>query len=270
MASYAIGDIQGCYQSFRKLLNKIDFIPTQDKLLLAGDLINRGSQSLETMHFILENQSSIQVVLGNHDLHFLAVAKECHQGSRKDTFRQILQSNLKQDIIEWLSKQPLAYYDGLFDTLVVHAGLYPHWSVQQAIDYSLEVSNVLQSTNAEQFLKAMYGNLPELWSEDLTGNERLRFITNSLTRMRYCHQDGRLDMIAKFAPADNNSDLLPWYQINNPHFQGKIIFGHWAALQGQCPVKRLSAIDTGCVWGGQLTALRLDDGQLIQVNSVEN
>lgn len=268
MATYAIGDIQGCYQSFRKLLNKINFNPANDKLLLAGDMINRGSSSLKTMTFILEHKSSIQCVLGNHDLHFLAVANHCQKLNPKDTFTDILQSNLRDEIVYWLSLQPLAVYNSSFDTLMVHAGLPFNWSKRNALDYSREVSDVLQSPAAFQFYMSMYGNQPDYWSNSFAGVARLRFITNAFTRMRYCYRDGRLELKVKSAPTKQNGELIPWFELENKKYDGNIIFGHWASLQGRCPNPNIDALDTGCVWGGKLTALRLDDKKKFQVKSV--
>ena len=269
MSTYAIGDIQGCYQSLRKLLNKIRFNPCKDRLILAGDLINRGPQSLETMEFILQHQTSIYCVLGNHDLHFLAVANYCKSPNSKDTFNDILQSNLRDRIAVWLSKQPLAIYHKPSNSLISHAGLPFNWSVKQALGYSREVSQVLQSAARYQFYVSMYGNKPNSWNEDLKGVDRLRYITNAFTRMRYCDSSGQLDLMVKSSPENQSSELLPWFELANSQLKGHIIFGHWASLQGKSHYPNIHPIDTGCVWGGQLTAIRLEDFKRTFVNSIE-
>jgi bis(5'-nucleosyl)-tetraphosphatase (symmetrical) len=268
MATYAIGDIQGCYQSLRKLLNKIGFRPGHDRLLLAGDLINRGPQSLETMQFVLQNQDSIQCVLGNHDLHYLAVANHCQTPRKSDTFQDILNSAINDEICYWLSRQPLAHFEPEFNALLVHAGLPNTWSIKEVLSRSNEVSKTLQSAARYQFYVSMYGNQPDQWSDSLAGVDRLRFITNALTRMRYCRSDGRLELTDKSAPKNPADTLVPWFEFNNSNFDGKILFGHWAALQGVCERPRHFALDTGCVWGGQLTALRLNDVKRFTVNAV--
>jgi len=265
MPTYVIGDIQGCYQSFIKLLKKIQFDPNNDQLILAGDMVNRGPDSLATMMYVLENQNNIRSVLGNHDLHFLAVEHQCQTLGKNDTFDDILQSSEKHSIVEWLSQQSLVLYQTDFDTLIVHAGLPFNWSQQMALDYSNEVSTVIQSTSASQFYAAMYGNQPDLWNDNLKGMDRLRFITNALTRMRYCFTDGRLELQTKLPPTEKPSDLIPWFELENKLFTGNIVFGHWASLQGECAKPNINAIDTGCVWGGKLTALRLEDNQRFQV-----
>lgn len=269
MATYAIGDIQGCYQSFRQLLKEIQFDPLSDRLWLAGDMINRGPDSLATMQFLLEHQQQIQCVLGNHDLHFLAVAYECREKNPKDTFDDILNSNLKDEIVSWLTKQPLVHFDSALQTLMVHAGLPFQWSKNDALKYALEVSNKIQSASCNQFYLSMYGDQPDSWKDDLQGTERLRYITNTFTRMRYCQADGRLELDEKSTPGDQNSHLYPWFELENKRYNGDIVFGHWASLQGQCSYPKIHALDTGCVWGGYLTALRLEDKKRFKVKSVE-
>ncbi|MBV1910927.1 MAG: symmetrical bis(5'-nucleosyl)-tetraphosphatase [Kangiellaceae bacterium] len=259
MSTYVIGDIQGCYQSFRNLLNKIKFSTYSDHLVLAGDLINRGPQSLETMEYVLSNRTSIRCVLGNHDLHFLAVAQHCKESNSKDTFDDILDSNFLDQIVTWFSNQPLAIYLRQFNTLISHAGIPPNWSVNQAVKYSSEVSQVLQSSARYQFFVSMYGNQPDKWSDSLLGLDRLRYITNAFTRMRFIQHDGRLELNVKTAPDKQNSDLIPWFKSKHLQKDSHVAFGHWASLQGRSRLANIHALDTGCVWGGELTALRLDD-----------
>ncbi len=268
MSTYVIGDIQGCYQSFRKLLNKIKFNPNRDRLYLAGDLINRGPESLATMDYVLRYQKAIHCVLGNHDLHFLAVAHHCQNPHPKDTFNDILESRRKDAIIQWLSRQPLAIHLKKFNTLIVHAGILPGWSVEQALDYAAEVSEVLQSAARYQFYLAMYGNQPEAWQSHYQGTKRLRFITNVLTRMRYCHADGRVQLQAKGPLGQQPDGLVPWFELVHKSLTHQIVFGHWAALQGKTTRPFAQAVDTGCVWGGKLTALRLEDNQRVSIASI--
>ena len=269
MATYAIGDIQGCYQTFRKLITKIDFDPSHDKLWIAGDMINRGPDSLSTMQYIMENQQHIQCVLGNHDLHFLAVANGCQQIHPKDTFSDILNSNMKEDIMDWFSHQPLAYFDPQQNTLMTHAGLPNNWSAKNAVAYSKEVSEYLLSSDKEKFYSEMYGNFPNIWNENLQGVNRLRYITNALTRMRYCHSDGSLELHEKSSPGNQPIELFPWFELENNSHSSNIVFGHWASLKGNCSQAHIYALDTGCVWGGYLTALRLEDKELFQVTATD-
>lgn len=269
MSTYVIGDIQGCYQSFRKLLNKIEFNPNSDQLYLAGDLINRGPESLKTMQYILQHKDSIKCVLGNHDLHFLAVAHHCQPPHHKDSFQDILDSPDRHKIVYWLSQQPLAIHLKSLNSLIAHAGLPFCWSAKQAVEYSAEVSQVLQSSARYQYYVSMYGDQPDLWSKELMGVDRLRCITNAFTRMRFCQQDGRLELRVKCAPGRQPQHLVPWYKLSNSQYHGHIIFGHWAALQGEANQVKRHALDTGCVWGARLTALRLEDFQRISVKSVD-
>jgi len=265
MATYAIGDIQGCYQSFRKLLKKIDFDPKQDQLWLAGDMINRGPDSLKVMSYILENQSSIKCVLGNHDLHFLAVAQGCKSINPKDTFTDILESDSNIEIVKYLSQLPLVITDKDNQWIMAHAGIYPMWSAEKALGLSKEVMTVLQSSNAEQFYQNMYGNIPSIWSDSLAGFDRLRMITNVFTRMRYLDRNLSLELTEKNSLEFKPDHLNPWFNVHNETLQCNVIFGHWASLNGDCPKENLYALDTGCVWGGKLTALRLQDKKWFQV-----
>ncbi len=269
MATYAIGDIQGCYQSFIKLLKKINFDPSHDQLWLAGDMVNRGPNSLKVMAFILDHQDNVRCVLGNHDLHFLAVSHECHAANPKDTFQDILSSDLKYLCMDWLSKQPLALYNRPLHILMIHAGLPSTWSNRDAVRYSNEISEALLSPTADQFYLGMYGNQPDCWNDSLQGIPRLRFITNALTRMRYCYPDGRLELSTKSPPNANNAHLSPWFELENTRYKGDIVFGHWASLKGKVTKKRIFPLDTGCVWGGSLTAMRLEDKRVFSVTPVE-
>ncbi|PCI64046.1 MAG: diadenosine tetraphosphatase [Gammaproteobacteria bacterium] len=270
MATYAIGDIQGCYQSFIKLLNLINFDPNSDQLWLAGDMINRGPESLKVMTYIIENQSAIRCVLGNHDLHFLAVAHGCKSINLKDTFTDILESDSRNEIVKYLSQLPLVITDKDNQWIMAHAGIYPSWSAEKALSLSKEVMEILQSSDANQFYQNMYGNIPSIWEDTLTGFDRLRTITNIFTRMRYLDKNLSLELTEKNALEFKPSHLNPWFEFDNQDFinkpfQTNVIFGHWASLNGQCSKPNHFAVDTGCVWSGKLTALRLHDKKLFQV-----
>ena len=269
MATYAIGDIQGCYQSFQKLLNKIQFDPKADQLWLVGDLINRGLHSLETLRFIYAHQDSIHCVLGNHDLHFLAVESGVKKPSRKDKFKELLNADDRPELVAWLKTQPLVHFDPKLDFAMVHAGIPPQWSLLDALNFGEEVSDRIQSKKALKYFDAMYGNTPTKWSSDLTGKKRLRVITNYLTRMRYCKASGALDLKVTSPVGQQPAKLIPWFNLPREPLGCDLVFGHWASLEGKCPVPGFFALDTGCVWGGRLTALRLEDRTLISVKSAE-
>lgn len=270
MATYAIGDIQGCYQSLQKLLNKIGFNLNHDRLWILGDIINRGPESLKTLQFLYELRQHIQCVLGNHDLHFLAVEAGVREATRKDTFSEILYAPDRHKLVSWLKKQPLFYYDKPLNFAMSHAGIPAFWNIKQASKLSQEVHNCLNSKKAHQFFAAMYGDTPYQWSSDLQGMERLRFITNCFTRMRYCYQDGALDLTQKVPLGQQPTLLRPWFKLpRQKPLTCQFAFGHWASLQGQCEVKGIYALDTGCVWGGELSALRLEDQKLFSVTSAE-
>lgn len=264
MTTYAVGDIQGCYKPLKCLLKQVEFDPAKDKLLCVGDLVNRGPKSLKTLRFLKSLGDSVQVVLGNHDLHLLACAITGSEPRKSDTFDKILNADDKDELIEWLSNQPLIHSEG--DYVIVHAGIAPMWSYDQALALGKEVQDCLQSKKATKYYKKMYGNTPECWNDDLTGMKRLRVITNYFTRMRYCKADGSLNLSAKMAPSDcYNAEFTPWYFMLDKSWKNKkIIFGHWASLMGECPITNVFALDTGCVWGNKMTMLNLDNETLIQ------
>lgn len=269
MATYAIGDIQGCYQSFKKLLKKIRFNDKRDQLWLAGDMINRGPESLKVMQWILRHKANVTAVLGNHDLHFLAVALDIRNASKSDTFSDILTTPDKAAIIDWLLQCPLAHYDKKLNALMIHAGLYPKWTRKKVIKYSQEISDLLQSKKRDVFLKQMYGNSPEKWHNTLEGMKRFRFITNACTRMRLVNEEYCLDLKHKGPIDEFMLDLKPWFLRMKKHPKCDLYFGHWAALNGECGIPNMWALDTGCVWGKTLTAIRLEDTVRFQVNAQE-
>lgn len=269
MATYAIGDIQGCFDALLRLLEKIAYNPDKDTLWFTGDLINRGSKSLETLRFIKDLGPRAITVLGNHDLGMLTVARgaEPFEGHHH-TFGDILAAKDKEDLLSWLEHRPLLYYYAELGYLLVHAGLYPWWNLDFALSLAKEVETVLQGPNKMAFYQHHYGNTPERWQDNLQGYDRLRFIVNAFTRMRFCSLDGTLDLITKESNEHASKDYVPWFELWNknktPH-HFKILFGHWAALKGVCPVPNAFALDTGCVWGNALTAMRLEDKKRFSV-----
>ncbi len=270
MPTYAIGDLQGCYQELLDLLDKINFDNSRDQLWFAGDLVNRGPESLECLRFVKEN--SAVTVLGNHDLYLLAVANGYGVIKKQDTLNEIIDSPDKDELFTWLLQQPLMHRDDELGYVLVHAGLPPQWQVDAAASYAKEVEEVLQSDRANDFFSHMYGNQPDVWSENLADGERLRFIANAFTRIRYCYADGRLDFFKKGTPDITENTLIPWYRTDNRKSLGQpILFGHWASLGVAKNEDFASAsvfpLDTGCVWGRELTAMRLEDKKIFHVAS---
>lgn len=266
MATYAIGDIQGCFAEFQQLLTAIHFSPTADTLWFTGDLVNRGPQSLEVLRFVKSLGDKHQVVLGNHDLHLLALAYGYADKHRGDTLDTVLQAPDSAEIIDWLRHRPLLYYDKQNSFVMTHAGLAPIWTLKEARSLAQEVEAVLRSTTPENFLKHMYGNEPNYWNENLAGVERLRAIVNYFTRMRFCYADGRLDLAYKGEIGGKPTDLIPWFDVKDrANANEKIIFGHWAALGGKTDAPNVYPLDTGCVWGNCLTAMRLEDEKRFSV-----
>ena len=260
MATYAIGDVQGCYTALTCLLEGIHFDRNKDTLWFAGDLINRGPQSLDTLRFIKDLGDAAICVLGNHDLHLIATVLTGKQSKKYDTFDDIIAADDCHELIDWLRRRPIIHHDSDLGYTMVHAGVPPQWSITEAQSLAREVEETLQSDNVNSYLFAMYGNKPECWKEELAGTDRLRVITNYLTRMRFCTKKGVLDLDCKTKPEDAPEKYAPWYSYENRKtINDKIIFGHWAALEGQTNTKNVYALDTGCVWGGKLTAMRLED-----------
>ncbi len=257
MPTFAVGDLQGCFDELQGLLALIQFDPNQDTLWCVGDLVNRGPKSLETLRFLKAMGSRVKVVLGNHDLHLLAVYYGVKISYPDDTLQDILTAPDREELITWLRAQPLIHSGEGY--VMVHAGVCPDWTLEEAIGLAQEVSEVLQSKDIAHFLKAMYGNTPDHWSSDLTGMERLRVITNYLTRMRFCSPTGHLLMDKKMSPLDCSPGYLPWFKAPHRKIIAPIIFGHWSALQGKTHTHNVFALDTGVVWGGPLTAMRLED-----------
>ena len=257
MASYAIGDIQGCYSALQCLLEKIDFNPKHDKIWVAGDLVNRGPQSLECLRLLKSLGDAAICVLGNHDLHLLAIAHGVRTVKSKDTLNDVLTAPDKIELLDWLQQQPLIHHDKEQKALLVHAGI-PHiWSTKQAKKLAREVESILQGSHAGQYFDAMYGDTPHSWSSSLTPPDRLRVITNYLTRMRFCTPSGQLDLKSKGDPEQCPAQFSPWFKLRDPHPKVHIYFGHWAALNGHCEHPDITALDTGCSWGNKLTAVNI-------------
>ncbi len=268
MSTYAIGDIQGCFESLQCLLEKIAFNPQQDRLWLVGDLINRGPDSLATLRFLYSLRDSVEFVLGNHDLHFLAVAHGLRKQGQSDTLNTLLAAPDKQQLIDWLIQGKLLHTDVQLGFTMVHAGIPPQWSLHEAQAHAREVEAALQSRYSRDLLGNMYGNFPNGWKNKLIGIERLRLITNYFTRMRFCTAEGDLELNAKDNVSFSPLGYAPWFShAERKTRNDNIIFGHWAALEGRAlhdnaPMANIYALDTGCVWGGSLTAMRLEDKQL--------
>lgn len=267
MATYVIGDVQGCYSALTNLLNRINFQPSIDKLWFCGDIINRGENSLATLRQIKGLGDSAITVLGNHDLHLLAIYYGQRKIGKKDTIGPILEAEDSDELMHWLRHRPLAHYDAEHDVFLCHAGVYPQWSRAQATALASEVESILQNDDlVNELFTNMYGNHPKTWSEDLKGWDRIRFIINAFTRMRYCTEQGKLDLKAKGAPGSQPVDFVPWYMVpKRPMAKQTILFGHWASLEAESGHPFSIALDSGCVWGGELTAYRLEDRQFFSV-----
>ena len=258
MPVWAIGDLQGCLDPLDRLLDKIHFDPARDRLWFCGDIVNRGPRSLATLRRVKALGDRAIVVLGNHDLHLLAAANGNRKKlRRKDTLDDILAARDREELIEWLRHRPVLHHDRETGYTMVHAGLPPDWDLAEAVAAAGELEDCLRNADFQHFLSAMYGNLPDKWSAGLTGTERLRFITNCFTRLRYCRRDGRLDLGFKGSPENAPADVLPWFRMPGRRSANlNIVFGHWSTL-GTVTDPGVFPLDTGCVWGGRLTALRL-------------
>lgn len=258
MALYAIGDVQGCFDQLRSLLDKIKFDPAHDTLWFTGDLVNRGPRSLETLRFVKGLGDSAVTVLGNHDLHLLAAACGIVEPRGKDTIGEIIEAPDSAELLNWLRHQPLVHFDSNRKLLLVHAGIHPSWDELDAVRAAGEVEVALRNDSAETFLAQMYGNKPRRWRDSLTGIERLRCITNILTRMRYLESDDRLELKFKGSPGQQPENLVPWFESTGRRpLESRIIFGHWSSL-GLVTEGPVVCLDSGCLWGRSLTALRLE------------
>ena len=259
MSTYAIGDIQGCYTELQRLLEHINFDPASDTLWFVGDLVNRGPDSLAVLRFVKSLGKQAISVLGNHDLHTLAVAHGHLKYHRNDNIDDVLHAEDCDELMHWLRHLPLLHHDAELDFTMLHAGLPPQWNLATAQACAREVEAVLQGPDYVHFLEHMYGNEPASWDESLEGIERLRFITNCFSRLRYCDPQGKLALEEKGKPGKQPAGLLPWFDVpDRKSIDIRIVFGHWSTL-GTVESDTVYAIDTGCLWGGTLTALRLED-----------
>lgn len=264
MAVYAVGDIQGCYAELQQLLEQIRFDPVQDRLWLVGDLVNRGPDSLQVLRLVKSLGSSAITVLGNHDLHLLAVSEGTAELHRTDTLDEVLNAPDREELLTWLRQQRLLHAEG--DYVLVHAGLLPQWSVKQASGFAREVENALRGDDYATFLARMYGNAPHTWDDDLDGYKRLRVITNVFTRIRICTPQGEMEFRFKGEVEKIPEGYVPWFEApGRKSRKATVIFGHWSAL-GLRLAPNVIALDTGCLWGGPMTAIRLEDRQLFQVS----
>ena len=263
--NYLIGDLQGCCDALDALLAKIDFSPSRDQLYLLGDLVNRGPASLSTLRRLQALEGAAVAVLGNHDLHLLASAAGARRPSRSDTLHEILDAPDRDALLDWLRQQRMALFE--HGWLMLHAGVVPQWDCAQTLSLAAEVERLLRSPSLSDFLHQMYGNEPDIWDERLQGTARLRFIVNVLTRLRFCDAHGRMDFDAKEGAGSAPPGCMPWFEVPGRRSAGTpIAFGHWSTL-GLVAREDLLALDTGCVWGGQLSAMRIDghERELIQV-----
>lgn len=261
MATYVVGDIQGCLLPLRVLLQKVQFDRKKDLLISMGDLINRGPESLETLRFCMDLGNAFKMVLGNHDLHLLAIAEGARAPSKNDTIDEILQAPDRQQIFHWLRQKPLLLRIGQYN--LVHAGI-PHiWGIEKAYRLAAEVSQMIQSVRRRSYFENMYGNSPDTWRDDLRGTERLRTITNYLTRMRFCSPTGALELKTKDR-STMPEPYRPWFAYQHRERDEKIVFGHWAALKGSPCGPQYYAMDTGYVWGGCLRMMDLNSKKIIE------
>jgi bis(5'-nucleosyl)-tetraphosphatase (symmetrical) len=277
LATYIVGDLQGCCDELEVLLDAVSFSAGADRLWLAGDLVNRGARSLDTLRLLRGLGESVRIVLGNHDLHFLAVFYGGHEVRRSDTLDALLCASDVEELASWLRTQPLVYHESQLGWLMVHAGIPPLWALDEVLERAEEARQFYSGIGGAEFFAGMYGNTPARWDEALQGLDRVRCIVNYLTRMRLVAADGTLDFALKGVPTDLPEGFLPWFlQPRTAPLGAKIAFGHWAALEGrldtaldasvEVAVKKSSgapilpdaaALDTGCVWGRTLTALEL-------------
>lgn len=257
MAVYAVGDVQGCYDPLRALLDEIRFDPAQDTLCFTGDLVNRGPQSLEVLRFVRALPSAV-VVLGNHDLHLLAVASGQASPKRRDTLSALLDAPDRDELLGWLQCRPLLHHDADRNFVLVHAGLLPQWDLTTAQRLAKEAEHFIAHSGRNDLFKHMYGDTPDHWDESLAGWARTRVIINAFTRLRYCDIHGRMDLRPKMKPGGQPAGLVPWFQVPGRRSQAlRVVFGHWSTL-GLWNADGVIGLDSGCLWGERLTAVRLD------------
>ena len=267
MAIYLVGDIQGCYQELKALLSQVNFDKKVDQLYVAGDLVARGPDSLATLRFIKSLNQSAKVVLGNHDLHLLAVYAGIKKVKKQDKLAELLESSDVAELMQWLAQQPLLQQINGENAYMSHAGISPQWQLNEAITQANSAHKKLCSNKQEYWLKQMYGERPNDWQQAKTEEERFRYTINAFTRMRYCDEKKHLEFEQKSSPTclstpQNKNKLLPWYELSSEINTTTWVFGHWAALMGKCSHNNIYALDTGCVWGNHLTLLRWHDKKI--------
>lgn len=268
MSTYLIGDIHGCYDELKIILAQVKFNPAEDTLWLTGDLVARGPGSLEVLRMVCNLGDNVRMVLGNHDLHLLAVYAGISRNKPKDHITPILEAQDVDELINWLRRQPVLQVDEEKKLVMVHAGITPQWNIDTARQCASDVETVLSSGSYPLFLDAMYGDIPNNWSQALSGLARLRFSANVFTRMRYCFPNGQLEMNCKDTPEKASVPLRPWFALPGPVPERySIVFGHWAALMGQGTPANIYGLDTGCCWGGELTLLCWEDKKITRVPS---
>ena len=267
MSDYALGDIQGCYDALLRLLDHVQFNEHTDRLWFTGDLVNRGPESLAVLRFIKHLPLTPRITLGNHDLHLLSrLFSDNPWQNPDDTLDEILTAHDAHELGHWLRKQSILYHDSALNIVMSHAGIAPTWALSEALACAKELEQALAGHQYPALLTHMYGNEPNHWTPELTGMARLRVICNYFTRMRFCNARGDLLLTYKGGIHQAPEGLYPWYTVPGRHeIEADIVFGHWAALNGECPHPRIHALDTGCLWGGRLTALRLQDKQRFSV-----
>jgi bis(5'-nucleosyl)-tetraphosphatase (symmetrical) len=257
MAIYLVGDIQGCDSALARLLAKLDFSPSRDTLYVLGDMVNRGPDSAGTLRRLMGMGHSVQCVLGNHDLHLLAVSQGVRPAGRRDTLASLLRAPDAAQLMHWLRQQNLAI--AAHGILMVHAGVLPSWTAAQTLALADEVTRVLRSPEIGHFLRDLYGDTPKQWRDDLTGNDRLRMVINALTRLRFCSAEDRMEFETKDGAGPAPEGYIPWLDVpRRLTAKDTVAFGHWSTL-GWLGRSNVIGLDTGCVWGGSLTALRLGD-----------
>jgi bis(5'-nucleosyl)-tetraphosphatase (symmetrical) len=259
MPTYAIGDVQGCFDELQQLLDRFGFDERDDRLWFVGDLVNRGPKSLQVLRFVRDLADRAVVVLGNHDLHLVSVHEGCEASRKGDTLEDVLGAPERNELLDWLRTRPMMHAEGHW--AMVHAGLLPQWTLAKALALAKEAEAALARADYRDFLRNMYGSRPDRWRDELAGWDRLRVVVNAMTRLRFCTPDGTMDFKAKGTRAPDGYE--PWFALRPPGEQA-IVCGHWSALGLQL-TPRLAALDSGCVWGGALSALRLEDGVLFQV-----
>ena len=264
MATLAIGDVQGCYAELQALLRATAFDPARDRLWFVGDLVNRGPEALRTLRFVRDLGTCAIVVLGNHDLHLLALALGLAKTRADDTLNDVLAAQDRDELLDWLRRRPMMHVES--GHAVVHAGLLPQWDIARAQNLAREVEDELRGTRYREFLAQLYGSRPDKWSDNLRGMDRLRVIVNAMTRLRFCTQDGVMEFETKGEVNTAPAGYVPWFEVRDRKSASHtIVCGHWSAL-GLRLEPKLVALDTGCVWGGKLSAVRLEDRRLYQVS----